>query len=124
MSLAANPPSFGLDPGTLTGNLLRGYDLNRFAGDASLVGDAELRIALGSYNSVPPTRFGLLGLTDVGRVFYPPESSRKWHVGAGGGLWATILLAVPGYRIVTTVNTLVVASEEGTKFSLSSGFGF
>ena len=46
------------------------------------------------------------------------------HVGAGGGLWLTILLAVPGYRISTTVNTLVVASDEGTSFSLYSGFGF
>jgi len=118
------PGVFGLDPSTLTGNLLRGYDLNRFAGDASVVGNADLRIAIGSFNSVLPMRYGLIGITDVGRVFYAPESSQHWHVGAGGGLWLTILLAVPGYRISTTVNTLVVASDEGTSFSLYSGFSF
>ncbi len=122
--LGGFPVVFGLDPSTLSGNLLRGYDLNRFAGDAALVGNAELRIAIGSYNSVLPVRYGVIALTDVGRVFYSPESSRRWHVGAGGGLWLTILLAVPGYRISTTLNTLVVASGEGTSFSLSSGFGF
>jgi hypothetical protein len=122
--LGGIPGVVGLDRGTLTGNLLRGYDLNRFAGDASLVGNVELRIAIGRYNGVLPMRYGLLALTDVGRVFYAPESSSRWHTGAGGGLWLTILLAVPGYRISTTVNTLVVASEEGTSFSLSSGFAF
>jgi hypothetical protein len=124
--LGGIPGVSGLDPGTgvFTGNLLRGYDLNRFAGDASLVGNVELRIAIGKYNGVLPLRYGLLGLTDVGRVFYAPESSKRWHVGAGGGLWLTILLSVPGYRISTTVNTLVVTSEEGTSFSLTSGFGF
>jgi hypothetical protein len=122
--LGGFPFVFGLDPATLSGNLLRGYDLNRFAGDASVVSNAELRIAIGSFNAVLPMRYGLIGITDVGRVFYAPESSKHWHVGAGGGLWLTILLAVPGYRISTTVNTLVVASDEGTSFSLYSGFGF
>jgi len=118
------PAAVGLDPGTFTGNLLRGYDLNRFAGDASVVGNVDLRIALASWNSVLPMRYGLLGIFDVGRVFYTPESSTKWHKGAGGGLWATILLAVPGYRIVSTLNGVVVASDEKTSFTLYSGLSF
>jgi len=118
------PGVAGFDPGATTGNLLRGHDLNRFAGDAAVVGNLDLRIALFSYNSILPMRFGLLGIADLGRVFYAPETSKRWHNGAGGGLWTTILLAVPGFRISTTINTLVVASDEGTSFYLYSGFGF
>jgi len=122
--LGGIPGVAGFDPGAATGSLLRGHDLNRFAGDASVVGNLELRIALFSFNSIVPMRFGLLGLGDLGRVFYAPETSKKWHNGVGGGLWTTILLAVPGFRVSTTLNTLLVASDEGTSFYLSSGFGF
>jgi hypothetical protein len=122
--LGGIPGAVGLDPGTVTGGLLRGHDLNRFAGDASVVGNAELRAALGSYNSILPMRFGLLALGDLGRVFLAGESSKRWHTGAGGGLWVTILAAVPGFEVSTTLNTVVVASDEGTSFYLSSGFGF
>ena len=122
--LGGIPGAVGLDPGTFTGNLLRGYDLNRFAGDASLVGNVDLRIAIGSWNSVLPIRYGLLGVFDIGRVFFTPESSTKWHKDGGGGLWATILLAVPGYRIVSTLNGVVVASEDRTSFTLYSGLSF
>jgi hypothetical protein len=108
----------------MTGNLLRGHDLNRFAGDAALVGNTELRAALGSYNSILPMRFGLLALADVGRVFLASESSRRWHTGVGGGLWLTILAAVPGYQVSTTLNAAVVTSDEGTSFYLSSGSAF
>ncbi len=122
--LGGIPGAVGFDPGMPTGNLLRGHDLNRFAGDASLVGNAELRAALGSYNSILPMRFGLVALADLGRVFLASESSKRWHTGAGGGLWVTILAAVPGFSVSTTLNALVVASDEGTGFYLSSGFGF
>lgn len=33
------------------------------------------------------TRFGVLGLTDMGRVYYHGESPVGWHAAAGGGLW-------------------------------------
>jgi hypothetical protein len=122
--LGGVPGAVGLDPGTLTGNLLRGYDLNRYAGDSALVGNVEGRIALGSYNAVLPMRYGLTAITDVGRVFFAPETSRRWHSGAGGGVWLTLLLAVPGYRIATNFNGVIVASGQGTSFTLYSGFGF
>jgi hypothetical protein len=122
--LGGIPSVVGLDPGAMTGNLLRGHDLNRFAGDAALVGNTELRAALGSYNSILPMRFGLLALADVGRVFLASESSRRWHTGVGGGLWLTILAAVPGYQVSTTLNAALVTSDEGTSFYLSSGSAF
>jgi len=71
---------------TSIGNLLRGFDLNRFAGDASVVSNNELRIALGKYSALLPLRYGILGLADVGRVFLAGESSKTWHWGAAGTL--------------------------------------
>ena len=118
------PGAAGFDPVLANGNLMRGHDLNRFAGDASLVGNAELRVAIGSYNSILPTRYGVLGLADAGRVFRASESSTRWHTGLGGGLWATILAAVPGYELSTTISALVVRSDESTSFYFASGFGF
>jgi hypothetical protein len=73
--------------GASTGNLLRGYTLNRFAGDASVVGNAELQVALGRFNAALPFRFGVLGLADVGCVFVANQSSSRSHTGYGGGFW-------------------------------------
>jgi len=57
-------------------------------------------------------------------VFLASESSKRWHTGTGGGLWLTILAAVPGYQVSTMLNAVVVASDEGTSFYLSSGSAF
>jgi len=43
--------------GASTGNTLRGYDLNRFAGDASVVANTELQVALGKFNFALPFRW-------------------------------------------------------------------
>jgi len=122
--LGGVPTVLGFDAWTQDGNLLRGYDLNRFAGDASAVANVDLRIAIGHWNTILPMSYGVIGLTDVGRVFYAPESSHKWHLGAGGGLWLRVLIIAPGYNLTGTFNAVVVASEERTTFLVYSGFGF
>jgi len=122
--LGGVPTVVSFDPWTPTGNLLRGYDLNRFAGDASAVANVEVRIALGTWNRILPMVFGLTGLTDVGRVFFAPESSTKWHVGAGGGAWLRMLIIAPGYHLASTFSATVVASSERTAFLVYSGFGY
>jgi hypothetical protein len=114
-----------LDDGMLaSGSLLRGLPLNRYAGDASLVGNFELRLALGRYNQILPTRYGLIGIVDAGRVFFRPAPSDTWHVATGGGVWLAVLAAAPGYSLATTLNLLVVTSDQGTTFYVASGFGF
>jgi len=122
--LGGVPTLVGFDPSTQDGNLLRGYDLNRFAGDASSVANVDLRIAISTWNSVLPIAYGVMGLTDVGRVFYDSESSSKWHWAAGGGIWLRTVILAPGYHLVGTFNGVVVASAERTAFLLYSGFGF
>ena len=110
--------------GGSSGNLLRGYDLNRFAGDASVVANADLRIPLGRYSAIMPLRYGLLALADVGRVFVSGESSNKWHPGVGGGAWLALHAAGSGMELSSTLSFAVVRSDEGTTFYLSSAFGF
>jgi hypothetical protein len=103
--------------------VLRGYDLNRFAGDSSVVGNAELRITLGKATVFLPLRYGLSALGDTGRVFVAGESSSKWHYGAGGGLWLAIYASAAGAVLSSSVNATIVRSDERTSFYFSSGFG-
>jgi len=105
------------------GAVLRGFDLNRFAGDSSLAGNAELRIALGKANLFLPLRYGVSMLGDTGRVFVSTESSSRWHYGLGGGLWLALYATAPGAVISSAINATVVRSEERTSFYFSSGFG-
>lgn len=110
--------------GGSSGNLLRGYDLNRFAGDGSVVANADLHIPLGWYSAVLPLRYGLLALADVGRVFVSGDSSSRWHPGAGGGAWVALNAGASGMQYVSTLSFAVVRSDEGTGYYLSSVFGF
>lgn len=115
-----------LDPAGATGggNMLRGYDVNRFAGDASAVGNADLRVELGRYSAILPLRFGLLGIADVGRVFLASETSNRWHWSAGGGLWLALRAAGFKAELVSSMSLAVVRSDEGTSIYFLSAFGF
>jgi hypothetical protein len=105
-------------------NPLRGYDLNRFAGDAAVVANAEARVVLGKGSYILPLRYGVVALGDVGRVFVVGESSSRWHYGAGGGLWLAMLASGKGFEIASSINATVVRSDERTGVYVSSGFGF
>jgi hypothetical protein len=114
----------GLDVNALFGGgVLRGYDLNRFAGDASIVGNSELRVALGKTVVFLPIKYGAVALGDAGRVFVAGESSSRVHTGFGGGLWLAVFAAAPGAQIASALNATLFRSEEGTSFYFSAGFG-
>ncbi len=66
---------------------LRGYDKQRFAGDASLYANSELRLYVGTFKFLVPVMFGPLAFIDTGRVYFEGEDSDTWHTGYGGGLW-------------------------------------
>ncbi len=70
---------------------LRGYDKQRFAGDASLYAGSELRLYMGTFNLFVPVKYGPLFFAETGRVFLDGENSDAWHTGAGGGLWFSLL---------------------------------
>ena len=98
------------------------YDLNRFAGDASVVGNAELLMSIGRFNSVLPFRYGVTGLADVGRVFVANESSSKWHAGYGGGIWLGVFALGSTFQFASALKATLLHSDEGTSFYLLSGF--
>lgn len=65
---------------------VRGLLQNRFAGDAALFGNAELRTRLGRIKLGIPAEVGIVAFADVGRVFLEEEDSDTWHDGLGGGI--------------------------------------
>lgn len=67
---------------------LRGFDYQRFAGDALLYGGVELRIPLARIlPRFVPTQVGVFGLGDAGRVWAEGTESRRVHAAAGAGVW-------------------------------------
>jgi hemolysin activation/secretion protein len=90
----------------------------RFAGDASLYGSAELRLALTKFFVVIPGELGLFGLGDVGRVFVDGETSDVWHGAWGGGVW----IAALSRR--STVTAAYAVSEERSRLYVQGGWAF
>ena len=110
--------------GASVGSPLRAYDANRFAGDASVAGNLELRLALGRFLALLPFRYGVAGIADVGRVFLAGETSSRWHSGVGGGVWLAVSAATQTFQLTSSFNALLVRSDEGTAFYFSTGYGF
>ena len=73
------------------GATVRSLVYNRYAGDASLYGGAELRLRVAHVSALLASDLGVMGLVDVGRVFVAGESSDIWHPAYGGGIWFAFL---------------------------------
>lgn len=100
------------------GETVRGFFRNRFAGDASLYGGAELRLDLFDYSLIFPSTFGVLGLVDTGRVWVDGDSPGGFNTGFGGGIW----LAIRGTRSVLSVAFAGSESESGLYITM--GFAY
>ena len=73
-------------------NNLRGYRRNRFTGDASAYLNSELRLHLGKVrNLFLPFETGLIGLYDLGKVWFEGSSEGGWHAGYGAGFYVAPL---------------------------------
>jgi hypothetical protein len=92
--------------------------VNRYAGDASAYGSAELRLSLARLQLVLPAQLGVFGLVDAGRVFLAGESSDRWHAAGGGGL--SIAYLDRAY----TFSVAVASGEERTAVYVQAGYGF
>ena len=99
---------------------LRGFRKNRFAGDTSLYGNAELRLVLARIKILVPGEFGLFTAADAGRVFFAedPSDADKWHIGVGGGLWLSFV------QRRQTLSVAVVNGDDLTGVYLRAGFMF
>ena len=99
---------------------VRGLRRQRFAGDASAYGNAELRQRLFDFKLLVPIDVGVFGLADVGRVFIDGEDSNRWHHGVGGGVALSFL---------RPENTFSIAAARGSdddkvRLYFQGGFGF
>ncbi len=72
-------------------NSVRTLEPQRYAGDASLSGTAELRVPLATFAFVLPLNIGVFGFADAGRVYAAGASPGGWHTAAGGGFWVGFL---------------------------------
>lgn len=83
---------------------LRAEERQRFAGDASIYGNAELRVPIAQFPLILPLDVGLIGFTDAGRVYVDGNSPGGWHTAAGGGLWIGLLNPGTNFNILFTNN--------------------
>jgi hypothetical protein len=97
---------------------LPGYHTNRFAGDASVYGAAELRLTLGHSSLAIPAVWGLYGNVGAGRVYLDGNSPGGWHSGGGGGIWLALLNSPNAFSLG------VANSSEGTLVQSGVAFGF
>ncbi|WP_439881133.1 metallophosphoesterase [Pontibacter sp. MBLB2868] len=75
---------------------LRGYRRTRYAGTGSIYANGEARVELFDFNMyLAPGKFGVLGLLDIGRIYYEEDPKqaffRSLHTGYGGGIWVDAL---------------------------------
>jgi outer membrane protein assembly factor BamA len=100
------------------GKSLRGYSLQRFGGDASAFGSAEVRFYLARLKILVPSDVGLFVLGDAGRVWVNNKSPGGWHSDAGGGIW------IAPIRRELTLSVAVAKSVDGVFVNGGFGFGF
>jgi len=97
---------------------LRGYRRERFSGDASLFGQAEIRTYLGKWSLIIPGKFGFHTFIETGRVFVEGDNSEKWHPSYGGGIWLSFI-----ERTANLSLTIARSSESVTAiFKFALGF--
>jgi hypothetical protein len=97
---------------------LRGFERQRFSGDASILGGAEVRTQLARIPFIVPLWSGISAFAETGRVFLTGEHSNRWHNVFGGGLWFSIIK--PEY----IANFSLARSEDKIAFYATMGFMF
>jgi hypothetical protein len=109
----------GVGTATATGDEpVRGLQRHRYAGDAALYGNADLRLYISRFKIFLPGTWGLFGFGDAGRVYLEGENSDKWHYGYGGGLWFAWL------DRANTLSFSYARSEGHNAFYVRAGFAF
>tara|TARA_R110001583_G_scaffold10417_12_gene47944 strand:- start:12 stop:3620 length:3609 start_codon:yes stop_codon:yes gene_type:complete len=97
---------------------LRGFPLDRFAGDGIFYQNTDIRFRVSQFRSfLLAGEFGILAFNDVGRVWILGERSETLHHGYGGGLWVS-----PFKLMVLTTNYSY--SKEDKIFSLEFKYMF
>ncbi len=97
---------------------LRGFERQRFAGDASIFGSIEIRTRIAQIPFIVPLWTGISAFAETGRVFLDGEQSSRWHNVIGGGVWFSLIK--PEY----VANFSLARSEDKIAFYATLGFMF
>ena len=97
---------------------VRLMDVQRYAGDASFGGTAELRLPLGHLPLILPLDFGIYGFDDAARVYLHGASPGGWHSAPGLGFWIGIL------NPSMALNIELDKQHGQTRFRLTTGLDF
>jgi hypothetical protein len=100
---------------------LRGYNFDRFAGDAAVYGSAELRLPLTRIKFVVPGQQGVFGFYDAGRVYVEGEDSDEIHTAYGGGVWFSFLTRG---SVAYVAMARPAKDKEGNRVLVGFGFPF
>jgi hypothetical protein len=97
---------------------LRGFRDNRFTGKSAYYQGSDLRYFIGQIrNPFAPMNYGAFIGFDYGRVWFPSESSTKWHQSTGFGFWIN-----SSNIIASTVSYF--HSSDGGRLSFGMKFNF
>jgi hypothetical protein len=96
---------------------LRTAPRQRYMGDASVHGTAELRVPVTTFAFVLPLNVGALGFVDAGRVFVDGKSPGGWHTGRAAGFWIGAIN--PGTNV-----TAMVTNRPERRWLISFGFDY
>jgi hypothetical protein len=103
---------------------VRALRRQRYAGDAAVFGNAELRLPVARFTVLLPIRFGVLALADAGRVWLEGESSEKWHKGFGAGAWLSFLKPENTISITAAKDPDATGLDSGVRVYFQAGFAF
>lgn len=96
-------------------NSLKGFSRERFAGDAVVVAQSEIRLAVARVNILVPGMLGFSVFGGTGRVYLGGEDSERWHSSFGSTVWITYL------DRMFNLGLTVAKSDEGYKFFFGTG---
>ncbi len=99
------------------GSSFRTEHRQRFAGDASIYGSAELRVPLFKVATLVPTDIGALAFTDAAKVYVDDDAAGGWHTAAGGGFWIGAINASRNVNVLFT-------NRSNRRVMVSLGFAY
>jgi hypothetical protein len=97
---------------------VRGYNDKRFSGDASLFGQAEIRLFITELKLILKSKLGINLFVETGRVFTTNDNSNKWHPSYGAGFW------IDYFNSEFIPSAYVAFSPDRTTFAFGLGMGF
>jgi hypothetical protein len=99
---------------------VRSLDPQRYGGDASLTGKAELRVPLFNFYLLLPLNSGVFAAQEVGRVYFDGESPDGWHSTFGAGFWVGFREILLSVRLIET-NEVGRSTEPALRLGTSVG---